>query len=588
MKPSDVEIERCHPRRTNADHKSLSFELPRPGHGALRLSCCLAVLAIGAAEAWATRATMFPDGVSYLDIGDAYWRGDWHNAINAYWSPFYPLTTGLFLKVFRPSPEWEFPLVHLVNFLAYVLALACFDFFLRIFLGREEVHASGLENKIALPPWAWLVAGYSVFTISSLFLITISFVSGDMLVSAIIYLAAVLILKIQSGNATWRTFALLGCILGIGYLCKTVMFLMALPFIVVAAVTQKSHRQQVRSAAVSLTFFLLVCGPFMVLLSIAKGRPTFGDSGKINYVMNVGTTQFFTPHESAVKHPVRRLGALPEAYEYGSPIGGTYPLWFDPSYWHEGIAPRYTLWRQVRTLLLALAECTWISFNVRMGLVISVVICFLYLLGTSIRQGLRRAVSQWTLWVPAIAGIGLYSLVVIEPRYVAALFCLLWIVALSGIRLPSSRDSRRLITVAILVLASLTCLGAAWQVSQALDTPAVERRGIATPVCVTVAKALIADGVEPGDKIALISDWLFPSRQGAYIARLARARIIGEARPEFFWSADPARKTELFAEFAQAGGKAVVTYRPPRVEHGWQRLANTDFYLYFLHGQPVK
>jgi hypothetical protein len=30
------------------------------------------------------------DGISYLDIGDAYWRGDWHMAINAFWSPSIP------------------------------------------------------------------------------------------------------------------------------------------------------------------------------------------------------------------------------------------------------------------------------------------------------------------------------------------------------------------------------------------------------------------------------------------------------------------------------------------------------------------
>ena len=32
---------------------------------------------------------MISDGVSYLDIGDAYFRGDWKAAVNAYWSPVY-------------------------------------------------------------------------------------------------------------------------------------------------------------------------------------------------------------------------------------------------------------------------------------------------------------------------------------------------------------------------------------------------------------------------------------------------------------------------------------------------------------------
>ena len=65
--------------------------------------------------------------------------------------------------------------------------------------------------------------------------------------------------------------------------------------------------------------FLATAGPFVVLLSIAKGRPTFGDSGKINYLMNVGTTQFFIPNEPDAKHPIRKLAGLPNAYEYATP-----------------------------------------------------------------------------------------------------------------------------------------------------------------------------------------------------------------------------------------------------------------------------
>jgi hypothetical protein len=185
--------------------------------------------------------------------------------------------------------------------------------------------------------------------------------------------------------------------------------------------------------------------------------------------------------------------------------------------------------------------------------------------------------------VPAIAGIGLYSLVVIEPRYVAALFCMLWIVALSGVRLPATRDSQLLMTGAVIVLAALTCVGVFWQISRALDRADVAQRGIATPVCATIAKALIADGIQPGDKLAVISDWLFPSRQGAYIARLARAHIIGEARLEPFWSADARTQDHLLAEFAHAGAKAAFTYKPPpSIGRGWQRLAGTDFYVNFL------
>src|SRR5438128_10511343 len=69
----------------------------------VRIFFWLLAIALGAVQAWATRFTMNPDGISYLDIGDAYWRGDWHMAINAYWSALHSWILGLFLKVLKPS-----------------------------------------------------------------------------------------------------------------------------------------------------------------------------------------------------------------------------------------------------------------------------------------------------------------------------------------------------------------------------------------------------------------------------------------------------------------------------------------------------
>src|SRR5215470_106225 len=47
------------------------------------------------------------DGVSYLDMGDAFMKGDWSAAVNAYWSPLYAVILGLAVEAFRPSPVWE-------------------------------------------------------------------------------------------------------------------------------------------------------------------------------------------------------------------------------------------------------------------------------------------------------------------------------------------------------------------------------------------------------------------------------------------------------------------------------------------------
>lgn len=559
-----------------------AFDRDKEGpHLVLRISCWAVALGLGAGQAWATRFSMYPDGISYLDIGDAYWRGDWHNAINAYWSPFYSLVVGFFVNAIKPSPYWEYSLVHLVNFLIYVAALGCFESFLSTFMKQQKERGQELaaDNEMGLPGWAWFVMGYSAFVISSLFLITISFISGDMIIAAIIYIAAALILKIRNRNASSTTFIWLGLALGVGYLAKTAMLLISVPFLVIAIAAQRNAGKSMKRAVIAVLAFVLTASPFVFLLSKAKGRLTFGDSGKINYEINVNTGQVFIPQEKSATHPMRKIAGLADAYEYATPVSGTYPPWYDPSYWHEGIQARFDLVRQVRTLGLSTLECFWISCSLFQGAAISSAIFFLYLVAPDISGCIAYARGNWQLWIPAAAGIGLYALVVIEARYVAAFFCLLWMTAFSGVRLPISVGSVRLIKGASLTVAALTCVIAAVQIGRWYDNSEIARRHVATPICWKLADALRASGLRHGDKIAVISDWLFPAQEASYIARLARIQIIAQAPPAEFWADAPTRM-KLGTVFVNAGAKAILTYMPPKAEAGWERLPGTDYYLY--------
>ena len=78
-------------------------------------SFIIVCIVLGAVQAWIFRYSRIPDGVSYLDIGDAYFRGDWAAAVNAYWSPMYSWWLGLALYLFKPSIWWELIAVHMVN-----------------------------------------------------------------------------------------------------------------------------------------------------------------------------------------------------------------------------------------------------------------------------------------------------------------------------------------------------------------------------------------------------------------------------------------------------------------------------------------
>jgi len=128
---------------------------------------CLLAVVLGATEAWLSRNDMYSDGISYMDIGDAVSRGQWGDVVNAYWSPLYPILLGSAAAVLKPSAEWQFAAVHLVNFLLYLAALACFHCFLSSFI---RYTTDGRQDEVQT--WWWIPVGYTLFLWTTLRLIS--------------------------------------------------------------------------------------------------------------------------------------------------------------------------------------------------------------------------------------------------------------------------------------------------------------------------------------------------------------------------------------------------------------------------------
>ena len=91
----------------------------------IRAGFWLLALTLAAFQVWAAvrSSSMNADGIAYLDMGDAYLRGDWSTAVNPVWSPLYSWILGAVMAVVQPPMAWEFPLVHLVNFALFLLIL---------------------------------------------------------------------------------------------------------------------------------------------------------------------------------------------------------------------------------------------------------------------------------------------------------------------------------------------------------------------------------------------------------------------------------------------------------------------------------
>lgn len=279
----------------------------------------LIAVVLGAFLAWDWRHAMDPDGISYLDMGEAYLRADWKTAVNAHWSPLYSWLLGLAMVVLKPSPFWEFSVAHLVNFAIYLLTLGSFHFFLleSLHYNRGQGAESSGNGGVTLPDWAWIALGYTLFIWSTLNLITISLVTPDMLVAAFVYMASGILLRIRRGSASWLTFILLGLVVGFGFLAKSPMLPLGLVFLGVSMFSVGNLRRAIPRVVVALVVFLLVASPYVLVLSRSKGRLTIGDTAKLAYSWWVnGTTygvhwQGEPPGSGTPQHPTRRSSMNP-------------------------------------------------------------------------------------------------------------------------------------------------------------------------------------------------------------------------------------------------------------------------------------
>jgi hypothetical protein len=556
--------------------------------------CWLVAVILGSFCTWEAfyQPGIDTDMISYLDVGDAYLRGDWRVAINGYWSPFYSWILGLAMFLLKPSPSWEFSVLHLVNFVIYLCTMGCFHFFLRevIHYHRSKMTRVSSSESVALPTWAWLALGYTLFIWTALHWITIHR-GPDLCVAAFVYLASGIVLRIRMGSVNWLTFGLLGAVLGFGYLAKTAMFLLALVFLGASMLSVGNFRRAIPLVLIAFIAFVSVSGPFIIALSKAKGYPTFGLTGKLNYAWYVNGIKRFRywqgepPRSGTPKHPVRRISTseTPVIYEFATPIGGTYPLWYDASYWYEGLVTHFDLKRQIRVFIQNAAECFRFLFPSHSSLITGLLILFM----VSCRRlsFLKAIAAQWSLLIPAMAAFIMYSLVYIERRYIGAFNVVFWMAIFSGVYLHNSQESRRLILRVTLAMVLSMIFALSYLPAEMIFAASRHwiTKGSGDPLPVHVATGLSHIGVQPGDKVAVIGNALYSASMWA---RLARVRIVADmpGNEQNFWAANPYVQSQIIKIFASTGAKVIVAEEGPHYgpTNGWQPIENTRHYAYML------
>ncbi len=566
-------------------------------------------LLLAITEAWHHRYDVSSDGLAYLDVGDAYRRGDWVSALNGYWSPLYPILTAGAIGLVRPGPEWEAPLIHGVNVLCFAFAMGAFAFFLTELIARRKTESA--ERPMMAEP-ALVAVGYVIFLWSMLNLVDVNRITPDMLGAAFFLLACGLLVRRERVGPDAATSAALGVVLGLGYLTKAVGFPIGLFFLGVCLVLDRRRARPAREFAIAAAAFVLVALPFAAALSSAKGRPTYGDSGKLNYAWFASVVPYppidwrgQPPATGAPLHPRRLAHVEPAVYEFGSPIVGTYPLWQDPSYWYEGVRAPFSWVQQLRALTINGKELAHellsvpSSRTVVMERTIPVGLIILAALGGFGSALARDWLRYAFLLAPALAAIAIYLPIHVEPRYVGASCVVLYTTLFAAISLPPTAPARR-VTACVAVLIVGTWLATVAYGTADRNAPVGEIRAeldkadtLGNRWQYRVASELNRLGLRRDDQIGFIGllsrfDW----------ARLAGLRIVAEIRQplptelywfdpqarryapdvEAFWSAAPAVQTAVFGAFAKAGARAVVTDRLPETGRaGWIALGDTGF-----------
>jgi len=542
-----------------------------------------ATIVAGLLQALAVRFYISGDGNSYLDVASAYLRGDFANAINAYWSPFYSWLIAFVLWVFKPSGYWETTILHLLDFAGLLVALRSFEFFLSSFLGAKQNLEPPEGDGFQLPVSTWWLLGYGLFFSATLEVLSMYPTSPDAWVCAVTFLCAGLILKISIRGGGRPYFAALGLVLGLGYLTKAFYFPLAFVFIGTAWLASRRLRNNLAGAVIALVAFTLVAGPYVFALSRAKHRFTYGDVGKIAYaefmdwlpqpIFWEGGDGSGTP-----KHPARIILSSPRVYEFAEPIGGSYPMWYDQSYWKDGIQVQFHLINELKILRQSVGTFFLILLTQLEYVVALAVLLFCNLRP---REWIAATWRQWFLWFPPAAACLGFASVLVEGRYVASFLVILWVVAFASSLRSASIASRGVVAAVVLAAVLVTGLKTLkYSVSDALAIPKQVNENW------EAAHKLKELGIGPGDQVALIG---IIAEQ--HFMRLAKVKAVAELSyrdEEKFWTGDASLQDSVFTAFAATGSRIVVATHAPvtAVKEGWIRLGNTDYYARSLLARP--
>lgn len=284
-----------------------------------------------------------------------------------------------------------------------------------------------------------------MFLWASLVWIGIGLVTPDLAASAFVYLVAGALVHLNTRPNTWQWYLLLGMALGFGYLFKTIWFPLGWFVRLLAAIGNARSAKRLILTAAASGLFMTIALPQLLAIHELNGRFGYRDSGKLTYAENVSPKSFHRnwqgepPGSGTPVHPSRIIFGQPRAYEFSAPGPGTYPLWRDPSYWQEGKRVTFSLEAQLDQVTRGLYSCMDVFSHEAYGMLVGV----LALAGIGCWRRLPSELLRWwNLALIALAGIGVYVLVLVGTRHIAGFIVLFWLLIIASLRYSSGDRAR--------------------------------------------------------------------------------------------------------------------------------------------------
>ncbi len=592
------------------------------------------------------------DGMAYMDIADLIRAHRWAGVVNGYWNPLYPACMALFQRLFHTTRWNELHAYYELNYCIFLVSVVAVLVFVSALVKLR--HQMNPLPAPLLGIDALRLLGVALTVIAAQRELSMAYMRPDALLQALMLLAFAMLLE---SLATSRLVyaPLLGFFLGLAYLAKSFAFVVAVLSIAVMMLFQlwvqrRRPGRVVAAGGLALVVFAAVAGPYIAALSRQKHRLDFGDSGALNYAWYVsGTVKMhiepwmtgeFGSASVKLVHPEEQLLAHPGIYSYRAEAYGTYPAWFDPTYFHERITPvfsaRLLLRRDLRNLVLSVRYLlnhpeAWI-------LLALLLVCGARLDLPGVRGGWvnwRRSAFSVPALLLGVAMWGIYALVNVEERYVTLawlaivlpLFAALDAVPASpaaseedgsdGVSAGATSAAGLLVTqtssepvlpacswrrrsaAAMVALLAFLALGESLRLAleQRRDQSAAGLPAAwYSPNIFSAARGLQALGVGSGDAIACMGT--IACLNDPYWMRLADVRVLTEV-----YNPDPTHlleeyqglpnREQVLAVLKAQGARVLVAAFDPGVmtgrtpgSQGWIRLGESDLYALPLNLPP--